>query len=413
MSLNHPPPLVVDVARRCQHAGGRALLVGGCVRDHLLNLPVKDWDVEVHGLEAATLEEALRAAGRVNEVGKAFQVYKVRKGALEIDVSLPRRDSKAGRGHRGIRAEADPVMGVVEAARRRDLTINAMMFDPLTAELLDPWGGQADLAARCLRPVDRETFLEDPLRAVRAVQFAARFGFDAADELIELCEASALEELPAERILVEWSKLLLRGLEPARGLRLARRAGMLTRLFPGLVDDPALDAALNAAAAVRPTLGPDGRQLALMMTVWLARTPTDGALDTFNRLNLHRSGGYDVRTASLAALACPDDTPSSSDADLDRLALRAEPALVLLSRHARGLVEALAQLERADALGVATSPPVAVLQGRDLIQAGVHPGPALGDLLQRVFLEHQIGARIQDRDVLLARALALHRGAPA
>ncbi|MDX1579118.1 MAG: hypothetical protein R3266_11560, partial [Gemmatimonadota bacterium] len=160
-------------------AGGRAWLVGGCVRDALLGEAVTDFDVEVYRIPEDDLEVLLSALGPVNAVGKSFGVFKL--GADEdIDVSLPRRDSNAGPGHRGIHVEGDPWMTPREAARRRDLTVNAILMDPRTGELLDPWNGRADLDACLLRPVDRHTFLEDPLRALRAVQFAARLIFDPA-----------------------------------------------------------------------------------------------------------------------------------------------------------------------------------------------------------------------------------------
>jgi tRNA nucleotidyltransferase (CCA-adding enzyme) len=144
---------------RLRDAGGRPYLVGGSVRDALLGLPVKDFDVEVFGLPAEALREVLARAGNVNAVGEAFTVFKV--AGLEgvngaVDVSLPRRDSKVGPGHRGIAVTGDPDMDVAEAARRRDFTVNALLFDPLTREVLDPHGGRADLEARVLRAVEEE-----------------------------------------------------------------------------------------------------------------------------------------------------------------------------------------------------------------------------------------------------------------
>src|SRR5512139_1707898 len=166
MSLELPPGLVRLLAA-LRAAGGRPYLVGGAVRDELLGLPVKDYDVEVFGLPQERLEPVLAGHGRVDAVGQAFRVYKLSgvegvEGSL--DVSVPRRDSKVGPGHRGITVEGDPALPIEEAARRRDFTINAMLFDPAGAELVDPWGGRRDLEARVLRAVDPRTFVEDPLR---------------------------------------------------------------------------------------------------------------------------------------------------------------------------------------------------------------------------------------------------------
>src|ERR671938_838887 len=175
MSSSRPPEKVLKLARAVRAAGGRALLVGGCVRDALMGGRPKDWDVEVYGVEPARLRQLLEEFGRVDAVGEAFTVYKV---GSDLDVSLPRRERKAGRGHRAFVIEGDPSMSVEEAARRRDFTINAILEDPLTGELLDPYGGRADLEHKLLRAVSPETFVEDSLRVLRAAQFAARFEFD-------------------------------------------------------------------------------------------------------------------------------------------------------------------------------------------------------------------------------------------
>ena len=157
-SVDEALPDVVRLALAVRKAGGRALLVGGWVRDRALGIQSKDLDVEVHSLDEDRLAEILRRMGRVNVVGRSFGVYKLTVGAHTLDVSLPRRDSKVGPGHRGIAISGDPHMGIVEAARRRDLTVNAMLYDPLTGETLDPHGGLVDLAARRLREVDCARF---------------------------------------------------------------------------------------------------------------------------------------------------------------------------------------------------------------------------------------------------------------
>ena len=222
------------LARALRDAGGRALVVGGSVRDARLGTPGKDLDVEVHGLPLDTLRNVLRRFGRVDEVGRSFGVLKLRLGGEELDVSVPRRDSKVAGGHKGIRAEADPFLGVVEAARRRDLTINAMAEDPLTGELVDPFGGAHDLAAGVLRAVDPQTFGEDPLRALRVVQFAGRFDFRVAPDLGALCRDMPLGELPPERIAGEIEKLFLRAPRPSAGWDAGHAVDAWRRLLPAL-----------------------------------------------------------------------------------------------------------------------------------------------------------------------------------
>src|SRR5829696_4439497 len=189
------PDRVLSLARAIHEAGGRALLVGGCVRDQLMGAQPKDWDLEVYQLDPARLREILDQFGPVNVVGEAFTVYKLGK---YLDVSIPRRERKSGRGHKAFVIEGDPSMSLVEATRRRDFTINAILQDPLTGELIDPFNGRRDIEQRVLRAVSNETFAEDSLRVLRAAQFAARFNFAIEPETVELCRNIDLSDLPAE-----------------------------------------------------------------------------------------------------------------------------------------------------------------------------------------------------------------------
>src|ERR1044071_6803905 len=223
------PEKILRLARAVKEAGGRALLVGGCVRDRLLGREAKDWDVEVYGVEPSRLRELLGRFGRVNVVGEAFTVYKL---GSDLDVSLPRRERKSGRGHRGFVIEGDPSMSFVEASRRRDFTINAILQDPLTSEIIDPFAGRNDIEQGVLRAVSAETFGEDSLRVLRAAQFAARFEFRIAPETVELCRGIDLSDLPAERIWGELEKLLLRARQPSIGLGWLHALGVSEKLFP-------------------------------------------------------------------------------------------------------------------------------------------------------------------------------------
>src|SRR5713101_6826344 len=169
------PERILRLAESVRDAGGRALLVGGCVRDALMGKQPKDWDVEVYGVEPARLRQLLDQLGDVNVVGEAFTVYKL---GADLEVGLPRRERKTGRGHRAFFIEGDPSMTFEEGARRRDFTINAILQDPLTSEIIDPFHGRDDLKKKLLRAVASETFGEDSLRVLRAAQFAARFEFE-------------------------------------------------------------------------------------------------------------------------------------------------------------------------------------------------------------------------------------------
>ncbi|MCH9673144.1 MAG: HD domain-containing protein [Gammaproteobacteria bacterium] len=228
----------LNIARAIRDQGGRALIVGGYVRDRLLGIDSKDIDVEVYGIDLDALEALLSDYGEVFTAGRSFGVLRLK--SLDIDFSLPRRDSKVATGHRGFTVQFDSGLDFTEAARRRDFTVNSIGLDPLTNEIIDPHGGQNDLDQKVLRATDSDHFAEDPLRALRAAQFIARFGFSADDSLVELCSTLDISELASERIGEEFRKLLLLGQRPSHGLEFLRQTGLL-RFFPqlqALIDVP-------------------------------------------------------------------------------------------------------------------------------------------------------------------------------
>src|SRR5215212_9419474 len=221
---------MLDAIRRI----GRPRLVGGGVRDWLLGLAPKDFDVEVAGVDFETLHRTLAPFGSTDVVGRSFGVLKVRSRATdaEYDFSLPRRESKTGAGHRGFAVAPDPSLSDADAAARRDFTLNAIAVDPLTGEVIDPHGGQRDLQARVLRHTSA-AFVEDPLRVLRAMQLAARFDLTLAPETAALCRsiADTFRELPVERIWGEWRKWAEKSLKPSRGLAVLEETGWV-RHFP-------------------------------------------------------------------------------------------------------------------------------------------------------------------------------------
>ena len=407
--LGDLPTPILALAEGLREAGGRALLVGGCVRDRLLGRTSKDLDIEVYGLDVRTLIKTLRTFGPVNEVGRSFGVFKLALPQLDIDISIPRRDSNSGPGHRGIAVAGDPNMSIEEASRRRDLTVNALLYDPLTHELLDPSGGLKDLNEGVLRPVDERTFLEDPLRAVRAVQFAARLEFKAHPTLHQLCEQASLEELPAERIQGEWQKLLLKSSTPSIGLALARSTRVLHRLFPevasheGSSPDSALD---RAASGPRGDLR-EGQAWALMLGVWLhSRTP-DEVEATLDRLWLHRWSGYRLRERTLQLTQHWQDA-IQTDSHLRHLSTHCELEITLLARWA--ITEdplALKALERAQQLGIQHDKPPAILLGRHLAELKIPPGPDMGRLLKAVY-RLQLDGTITTLEHAKMEALHIH-----
>jgi tRNA nucleotidyltransferase (CCA-adding enzyme) len=431
--------VLLRLATRVRERGGRALAVGGYVRDRLLGRPSKDLDVEVFGIPQDRLPEVLAELGRVEPVGQAFPVYKL--GA--IDVALPRRESKTGRGHKGFTVAGDPDMSLADAARRRDFTINAIAWDPLTGEYLDPFNGRADLAARVLRVVDRDRFADDSLRVLRALQFAARFEASLEPESAAICRAIPLDDLPAERIWGEFEKLLLVAERPSIGFALARDLGVIERLLPEMVplyDCPqdaewhpegdvwthtlmVMDEARrrNADLARAPLaivmLGAVCHDLGKPATTALidgrVRSPGHEAAGVapataiLDRLNVHTLDGTDVR-AQVLGLVAEHLRPSAfyktkdevRDGAFRRLAARVD--LELLARFARadchgraGVFDCSAMdwfIDRARALGVEHRPPAPILLGRHLIALGVAPGPRMGEILKAVYEQQLDGA---------------------
>jgi tRNA nucleotidyltransferase (CCA-adding enzyme) len=226
-----PPPLHAALAA-LRSAGGRPRLVGGCVRDWLLGLDPKDFDIEVYGLDYEAMGRALASFGPTDVVGRSFGVLKVRIGGSEYDFSLPRRESKTGAGHRGFAVTPDPALTEPEAAARRDFTVNAIAYDPLAGRVLDFHHGAEDLEKKILRHTS-PAFVEDPLRVLRAFQLAARFEFTIAPETAALCRtiSNAYAELPVERIWGEWDKWATKSAKPSLGLLVLKQTGWLKH-FP-------------------------------------------------------------------------------------------------------------------------------------------------------------------------------------
>ena len=230
------------IAQLAAQAGGRAYFVGGFVRDRLMGKDQKDIDIEVHGLQPDVLRALLSKIGAVLQYGSSFGVFGL--AGCEMDIAMPRKERATGHGHRDFDVSVDPFIGTKEAARRRDFTINAMMQDVLTGEVVDHFGGQADLAAGIIRHVDDASFAEDPLRVLRCAQFAARFQvetaengmhcFSVAPKTTELCSRMDLSALSRERVEGELKKALLQADKPSVFFEVLRSMDQLGIWFPEL-----------------------------------------------------------------------------------------------------------------------------------------------------------------------------------
>ena len=469
---------VLSLCETIRTNGGRAFLVGGWVRDFLRGADNVDYDLEVYGIAPELLRKILDAAGTVNAVGEAFTVYKVRlsdelkvmsdeeeshqdsllithhsslsthdSSLLTIDVSLPRRESKNGRGHRAFVVTGDPAMSYEEACSRRDFTINAIMYDPLTEEFIDPFNGRADLENKILRVVNPETFIEDSLRVLRAMQFAARFEFEIDPATVELCCSIDLSDLPAERIWAEVEKWLLNSDKPSIGFWAAIKLGITEKLWPeihaliGCPQEkewhPEGDVDIHTAMVIdeaRKLIDdlPHPKKLAVMLGALchdFGKPATtefeDGRIrskghedagikpteDFLNGLNLQTIDGYDVRKQVIALVAdhlAPGQFYKShesgqkvSDGAFRRLAQRCEPDLLYrvaradcLGRTGDFKPDAMEWfIAKVNDLKIPVKAPEPILMGRHVMELGIKPGPRIGKITKAVF-ELQLDGKV-------------------
>ncbi len=428
----------------------RAFLVGGCVRDALLGLPVKDFDLEVFGVSYERLARALRRWGRVDFVGQSFGVAKLSTGSgLAYDFAIPRRDRKVALGHKGFAVEFDADITPQEAASRRDFTLNALMFDPRRGEVLDFFGGQADLRDRVLRHTS-EAFPEDPLRVLRGLQFASRFNLRAAPETLALCRSikASFGELAVERVGEEWFKWAAKSAVPSVGLRFLADTEWIEH-FPelaalrGTPQDPewhpegdvfthtahCCDALVKLPAW---QAADEASRIAWMLAV-LAHdfgkpAATHEALRD-GRLRIvspgHEEGGVEPALKFLERIHAPhairDRVPPlvanhlahlqpATDRAVRRLAKRLEPetitglCVIVTADHSGRPPKpacvpegAKALLAKAEELRVQDSAPKPLLQGRHLVAAGMTPGKAFKAILHEAF-EAQLEGQFNDLD---------------
>lgn len=226
---------IEDFARIVQKEGGRAFLVGGAARDEIMGREIKDYDIEIYGLSPEKVRNITRDFfKKYDEVGASFGVLKTKIGETDIDISLPRKESKTGAGHKDFSINVDINLSLEEALERRDFTINALAKDIITNEIYDYFGGLDDIKNRILRVVSKEKFKEDPLRALRAVQFVGRFGLMVEEETSRLIReiVPEMKHLSRERLREEWVKLFLKSEKPSLGLQTAMEWGIFHYMHP-------------------------------------------------------------------------------------------------------------------------------------------------------------------------------------
>jgi tRNA nucleotidyltransferase (CCA-adding enzyme) len=441
---------VIQLAKIIKAAGGRALLVGGCVRDELMGNEPKDWDLEVYGIAPEKLKEIIGNFGSVNAVGEAFTVYKL---GGDLDVSIPRREKKTVRGHKGFTVEGNPAMSFEEACKRRDFTVNAILKDPLTEEIIDPYDGRGDISKKILRMVSPETFAEDSLRVLRAAQFAARFEFDIESETVEICKQIDVTDLPPERIWGEMEKLLLRAQKPSIGLKWLYDLNVVEQLFPELKAlvgvkqeyewHPEGDVDIHTLLTVDEARKKiDDLPYAKKVTVMLGAQFLEGrwrshahdeagiepAISFLDKLNIYTLDGYDVRDQIIQLVKYhlkPGEFYKQremiGDGAFRRLARRVEPDLLYrvaqadnLSRNgdwiprekwftSEGHDWFLAKVRE---LEIEHEAPKPILMGRHLLTIGLSPSPKFKEILDAVY-EMQLDGKVTNTEGAIAEAIKM------
>lgn len=364
--------LHTQICRAIAALGGRAYLVGGYVRDRLLAIASQDIDCEVYGLDKAALYDLLGRYGEVDTSGEAFGVYTLKSAGY--DFALPRLERRTGSAHTDFEVTPMPNLTARQAAARRDFTVNAMMMDALTGEIIDPYGGLADLRAKVLRAVPGGQFEEDPLRVLRGAQFAARFDLTPEEGTLAAMRRMPLDALSAQRVLSETKKALLQAARPGAYMRVLYAANALKPWFCAFTKG---DAAENAAAALdRAAMLRDRAResLGFMLAAMTAELSADEAEGMLKRLGVSKSV-----TAYCLSLtdACKKMRRGDTHASLifDGCACAQDLALlcVVCGADEQAVMEHMAVYEAAAARPMPT--------GRMLMAAGVKPGPDMKAML--------------------------------
>ncbi len=452
------PAILETISHALHLCGAKAVIVGGSVRDNILNKQIKDYDIEVYGLSSIQeLESLLRDYGSVNLVGKSFGVLKFSDGKEEYDFSFPRIEQKSGQGHQGFDIRVDGELSFKEASRRRDFTINAIGYDIQSQTIIDPYGGIEDIERKILRHIDDRRFVEDPLRVYRAVQFAARLGFDLHEKSAELCKTmvkdNELDTLPKERVYAEWKKLLLKAPKPSVGFELMRAWGITQRYFPelhaliGIPQDPKWHPegdvwihTMMALDAMQRELGRGGegsemdekQKLKLMFAVLChdfgKATTTTVESDKSIRATGHETAGLEPTRTFMYRLTDEHDfvqglfplvehhlkpsqfySQKAKAGAIRRLASKVNiEELVRVSKAdflGRTTPEALRGeykagewlMHEATRLQVSQTPLKPLVQGRDLIALGLKPSPRFKEILDKIY-DAQIEGEIESKE---------------
>ncbi len=455
------PQIIKTISRDLKEINAKAIVVGGAVRDYFLGLPSKDYDVEVYGLKSVeTLQNILAKYGSVNLVGKSFGILKFVYDGEEYDFSFPRREQKVSTGHKGFDVVCDGFMEFKEASLRRDFTINALGYDVELKSFLDPFNAKEDIESKILRHINSKTFVEDPLRVYRAVQFSARFSYTLDKKTFKLCQnmvkEGLLDELPKERVYIEFKKLLLKSKKPSIGFKLMRELGIIERYFPELyavvgvpqspIWHPEGDVWVHTLMAldkmIEFKIGDEKQDLKMIFAIVChdlgKATHTQITPEKITAIGHEKAGVEPTKSflyrltnehdfiASILPLVRYHLAPSiyfrgkAKNSTIRKLATKVNiEELVIVARadflgrtteaSLKGIYEAGDWLlKKAEELDVYSEPLKPLLQGRDLIELGYKPSKEFKFLLDSLYRE-QLEGRIDSRSDAVAFILSLKK----
>jgi tRNA nucleotidyltransferase (CCA-adding enzyme) len=432
------PQILIEILTALQDLGTKPILVGGCVRDFFLKLPIKDYDIEIFnsleigggtlvlhkttcdtkvslpksreilevGLQSH-IEETLKKFGKVNLVGKSFGVLKLKVAGLdnlEFDFSFPRTEKKLGNSHQDFEVTTNGNLTFKQAAIRRDFTINAIGYDFFKDEFLDPFGGINDLKNKIIKHIDDKTFCEDSLRVYRAVQFASRFDFYIDTKTQNLCKKivsnDELQFLSNERIFEELKKLFLKSEKPSIGLALLKEFGVLSKYFGELNTKKFKNSLKNIDNLVEILEYEDiedFRKLYLFYTILTKDLQKDELISFLEKLTndkkfienillLNKNNGYELST-------------KVQDIKLLSLEVKVED-IVFINLACENEIEKALKISRiAKDLDILDKPIKPIVQGKDLIKLGLIPSNKFKDILDYA-LELQIYFKMNKNEII-------------
>ena len=372
-----------------------AVIVGGYVRDFFLDLDSKDIDIELYGVDSLDeVEKILREFGKVNSVGKSFGVCKLHFKNFDLDFSLPRRDTKTAKGHKGFNITLERNIDFKTAAKRRDFTMNAIGYAVSSQKILDPYNGINDLHNRFLRAVDLETFGEDPLRVLRAVTFASRFDLKIEKKLFHLCktmiEAGILTELPRERIFEELKKMLLLTQKPSKAFLLLQKLSAFS-FFTELISlDKTEFTSLLQALDAAP------KKLEILLAILVTPLTIKESYTLLEKITNDKKLTQTIITLKETSF----DLNNITNYTVYKLATKISislfiPYLKALYPKKRAAIETLE--EKAKKLNVYEKKLQALISGKDLIALGLKPSKKFSTLLNELY-ELQMQEKIHTKE---------------